>query len=57
MIVDPDNLIPARALSQVSFCPRRPAAPNSRQTRADRGAGAWEEVSEMRPVSPELRKG
>ncbi len=39
MNVDPDNLIPARALDQVSYCLRRPAAPNARLTRASRGAG------------------
>ena len=39
MNVDPDNLIPARALDQMSYCPRRPAAPNARLTRPSRGAG------------------
>ena len=57
MHVDPDNLILARALNQVSYCPRRPAAPNARPTRATRGAGAREDVRKMRMVSTELPAG
>ena len=51
MNVDPDNLIPARALNQVAYCSRRPAAPDARPTGAGGGDGGREDVGKMRTVS------